>query len=61
MKIEEHTVIEGGEVMGYVMTDMVGSKVTFPICSVEEWEDMDAEQAEMYAQEAIFNCIEWGY
>lgn len=63
MKIEEHTKIEGGYVMGFVQTNMVGSKVWFQICTVEEWEDATEEEAEEMAKEALFGsgAMEWSY
>jgi len=60
-KLEEHTVVEDGDVMGYVRTNMVGSKVYFPICPVEEWEEMSEEEAEEAAKDVMFDHICWGY
>jgi len=61
-KITNETV-EEGQVMGYVRTDMVGSKCTFPICSVEEWEAMSDSIAKEFAKDAMHESglMEWGY
>ena len=47
--------------MGYVRTNMVGSKEYFPICPVEEWEEMSEEEAEEAAKDVMFDHICWGY
>jgi len=62
-KMTEYTVIEEGFVMGYVSTNMHGSKCTFPICSVEDWEELSEEEAEAFANDALHESgmLEWGY
>lgn len=64
-KITENSglTIEDGNVMGYVRTDKVGSKVTFIICTVEEWEDLPESECEKVAREALYESgvMEWGY
>lgn len=62
-KLEESTIVENGKVMGYVLTEKVGSKCFFPICSVEEWEEMDDSEAKEAGLEALWNSgmVEWGY
>lgn len=62
-KIDEGTIVEDGMVLGYVYTWMVGSKCTFTIASVEEWEGMSDKEAEEAAMEALFcsGMMEWGY
>ena len=49
--------------MGHVRTDKVGSKCYFVIATVEEWEDMDDEEAEQVARDAMYESglMEWGY
>lgn len=62
-KIAENTKVENGVVMGYVQTNMVGSKSWFEICPLEEWEELTEEDAEALALEAMWESgkVEWGY
>ena len=60
-KLESHTMIEDGMVMGYVNLD--SGRGTFEICTVEEWVKMSEGEAEETARQA-FNesgIVEWGY
>lgn len=59
----EYYKIEDGEVIGFVSTDKVGSHCEFTICSVEEAEEMDNDEFEQCAQEAMWGSgmMEWGY
>lgn len=60
-KIEKHTKIENGVVLGTVEIDT--AEATFEICSVEEWEKLSEEKAEQLAFEALFESgkFEWYY
>ena len=60
-KLEEHTTVEDGSVMGRVSTSMVGSDVTIEICSVEEWEEMTDKEAEELALEVMLQNVDWNY
>jgi len=62
-KITDSTTIEDGQVMGYVRTYTVGSECTFTICSVEDWEEMTDEEAEVVALDALYGsgAMEWDY
>ena len=63
MKIEAHTIVEDDTVMGKVSTNIIGSECTFPICSVEEWEELSEEEAEKLAMECLWESgmIDWSY
>jgi len=62
-KITEHTVVESGYVIGYVKTNIVGSKCTFTICDIETWEELSDKEAESVANNALHESgmMEWGY
>lgn len=62
-EITKDTTVREGTVYGHVRTMMVGSKMEFPICTVEEWKEMDADEAEQAAREAMWESgnVEWGY
>jgi len=53
-QITENTQIEDGYIMGTVRTNTVGSECTFPICSVEEWEQLTQEEAHEMALDMLF-------
>lgn len=53
--------IEDGYVMGSVRTDLVGSRVTFPIIEIEDWEEMTEGEQELTAFNAMLENIDWGY
>ena len=63
MKITDETEIDEGMVMGFVKTDVVGSRCHFAICSVDEWEDMSEEEAEKAVTIALYESgvMEYGY
>ena len=62
-KITEQQYVSEGVVWGFVETNKVGSLCRFAICSVEEWEELDYEDAEQVAKEALYESgvFEWGY
>ena len=62
-KLTDQSIIIDGSVMGFVETDMQGSRTEFEICSVEEWLKLTPEQAEKVAKEALAESgvFEWGY
>ena len=60
-KLEEHTTVKNGSVMGRVSTNMIGSEVTFEICSVEEWEELTEKEAEEIALEMMLQHVDWTY
>lgn len=47
--------------MGRVSTNMIGSEVTFEICSVEEWEELTEKEAEEIALEMMLQHVDWTY
>jgi hypothetical protein len=59
----ENRTIEDGWVMGYVNTNLVGSRCEFQICEVSEWEELTEEEAGDSAREAMYESgmLEWGY
>lgn len=59
----ENITVEDGWVIGYVRTNMVGSKCEFQICEVDEWIELTEEEASDSAREAMYESrmMEWGY
>jgi len=62
-KLEDHTVVEDGIVMGYVSTDKTGSECTFEICPVDEWLELTQEESEETARDAFYGSgvMAWGF
>ena len=62
-KFLEGKIVEDGYLMGQVSTNMVGSKVTFPILLISELSEMDESDIDDELRSACFDsCVfEWGY
>lgn len=43
-----------GDVYGAVSTNKVGSRCIFPVCSVEEWEELSDEASQKMLLDAAF-------
>lgn len=55
-KITKNTKIRDGFVVGSVRTKNIGSEVEFYICSVEDWEGLNEEEANKLAIDKMWEC-----